>query len=57
MGARNSVANELKLLHHDLASARRSLSRFKLSLPQCNVPGIFKCMLCRLNGFPTIFVY
>ena len=29
-----------------------SLSRFKLSLPQCNVPGVLNCMSGRLSGFP-----
>ena len=51
----------LKLLRHDLTPAWRSLSRFKLSLTQCNVPVVFNCMSGHLSGFPsvvlTIFVY
>ena len=31
-----------------------SLSRFKLSLPQCNVPGVLNCMSGRLSGFPSL---
>ena len=27
------------------------ISRFKLSLPQCNVPGVLNCMSGRLSGF------
>ena len=34
----------LKLLRHDLRVPVGSLSRFKLSLPQCNVPGVLNCM-------------
>ena len=29
-----------------------SLSRFKLSLPHCNVPEVLNCMSGRLSGFP-----
>ena len=32
-----------------------SLSRFKLSLPQCNVPGVLNCMSGRLSGFPRLY--
>ena len=30
-----------------------SLSRFKLCLPQCNVPGVVNCMSGRLSEFPS----
>ena len=32
-----------------------SLSRFKRSLPQCNVPGVLNCMAGRLSGFPSLY--
>ena len=32
-----------------------SVSRFKLSLPQCDLPGILNCMLGRLSGFPSLY--
>ena len=32
-----------------------SLSRFKLSLPQCNVPGVLNCMSGRVSGFPSLY--
>ena len=45
----------LKLLRHDLRIPVGSLSRFKLSLPQCNVPGVLNCMSGRLSGFPSLY--
>ena len=42
----------LKLHRHDLRVPVGSLSRFKLSLPQCNIPGVLNCMSGRLSGFP-----
>ena len=33
-----------------------SLSRFKLSLPQCNVPGVLKCMSGALASIDDICV-
>ena len=42
----------LNLLRHDLQVPVGSLSRFNLSLPQCNVPGVLNCMSDRLRGFP-----
>ena len=45
----------LKLLRHDLRIPVASLSRFKLSLPQCNVPGVLNCMSSRLSGFPRLY--
>ena len=39
----------LNLHSHDLRVPVGSLSRFKLSLPQCNVPGVLNCMLGRLT--------
>ena len=41
----------LNLHSHDLRVPVGSLSRFKLSLPQCNVPGALNCMSGRLSGF------
>ena len=32
-----------------------SLSRFKLTLPQCNVPGVLNCMSVRLSRFPSLY--
>ena len=31
------------------------LSRFKLSLPQCNVRGVLNCMSGNLSGFPSLY--
>ena len=45
----------LKLHRHDLRVPVGSLSRFKLSLPQCNVPGVLNCMSGRLSGFPSLY--
>ena len=40
---------ELLNLHsHDLRVPVGSVSRFKLSLPQCDLPGILNCMSGRL---------
>ena len=36
--------SQLKLHRHDLRVPVGSLLRFKLSLPQCNVPGVLNCM-------------
>ena len=41
---------DLNLHSHDLRVHVGSLSRFKLSLPQCNVPGVLNCMSGRLSG-------
>ena len=32
-----------------------SVSRFKLRLPQCNVPVVFNGMSGRLSGFPSLY--
>ena len=45
----------LDLLRHDLRVPVGSLSRFNLSLPQCNVPGILNCMSGHLSGFPSLY--
>ena len=45
----------LNLLLHDLRVPVGSLSWFKLSLPQCKVPGVLNCMSGRLNGFPSLY--
>ena len=45
----------LNLHSHDLRVPVGSLSRFKLSLPQCNVPGVLNCMSGRLSGFPSLY--
>ena len=45
----------LNLLRHDLRVSVGSLSRFKLSLPHCNVPGVLNCMSGRLSGFPSLY--
>ena len=42
----------LNLHSHDLRVPVGSLSRFKLILPQCNVPGALNCMSGRLSGCP-----
>ena len=42
-------------LHSHLRVPVGSLSRFKLSLPQCNVPGVLNCMSGRLTGFPSLY--
>ena len=44
----------LNLHSHDLRVPVGSLSRFKLSLPQCNVPGVLNCMPGRLSGCPSL---
>ena len=45
----------LNLHSHDLRVPVGSLSRLKLSLPQCNVPGVLNCMSGRLSGFPSLY--
>ena len=45
----------LNLHSHDLRVPVGSLSRFKLSLQQCNVPGILNCMSGRFSGFPSLY--
>ena len=45
----------LNLHSHDLRVPVGSLSRFKLSLPQCNVPRVLNCMSGRLSGFPSLY--
>ena len=45
----------LNLHSHDLRVPVGSLSQFKLSLPQCNVPGVLNCMSGRLSGFPSLY--
>ena len=45
----------LNLHSHDLRVPVGSLSRFKLCLPQCNVPGVLNCMSGRLGGFPSLY--
>ena len=45
----------LNLHSHDLRVPVGSLSRFKLSLPQCNVPGVLNCMSGRLSGIPSFY--
>ena len=45
----------LNLHSHDLRVPVGNLSRFKLSLPQCNVPGVLNCMSGRLRGFPSLY--
>ena len=45
----------LNLHSHDLRVPVGSLLRFKLSLPQCNVPGVLNCMSGRLSGFPSLY--
>ena len=49
------VKRKLNLLRHDLRVLVGSLSRFKLSLPQCNVPGVLNCMSGRLSAFPSLY--
>ena len=44
----------LNLHSHDLRVPVGSVSRFKLGLPQCDLPGVLNCMSGRLSGFPTI---
>ena len=48
-------SNLLNLHSHDFRVPVGSLSRFKLRLPQCNVPGILNCMSGRLSGFPSLY--
>ena len=45
----------LNLHSHDLRVPVGSLSRFKLCLPQCNVPGVLNYMSGRLSGFPSLY--
>ena len=45
----------LNLHGHDHRLFWSCLSRFKLSLPQCNVPVVFNGMSGRLSGFPSIY--
>ena len=46
---------KLNLHGHDPRLFWSCLSRFKLSLPQCNVPVVFNGMLSRLSGFPSLY--
>ena len=46
---------QLNLHSHDLRVPVGSLSRFKLSLPQCIVPGVLNCMSGRLSGCPCLY--
>ena len=46
---------KLNLHSHDLRVPVGSLSRFKLCLPQCNVPGVLNCMSGHLSGFPSLY--
>ena len=48
-------ANGLNLHGHDLRLFWSCLSRFKLSLPQCNVHVVFNGMSGRLSGFPSLY--
>ena len=50
-----SYDKRLNLHSHDLRVPVGSLSQFKLSLPQCNVPGVLNCMSGRLSGFPSLY--
>ena len=50
-----NAANNLNLHSHDLRVPVGSLSRFKLSLPQCNVPGVLNCMSGRLSRCPSLY--
>ena len=45
----------LNLHSHDLRVPVGSLSRFKLSLPQCDVPGVLNCLSGRSSGFPSLY--
>ena len=51
----SSVLRILNLHSHDLRVPVGNLSRFKLSLPQCNVPGVLNCMSGRLSGCPSLY--
>ena len=53
--ALNLSLRKLNLHSHDLRVPVCSLSRFKLSLPQCNVPGVLNCMSGRLSGCPSLY--
>ena len=44
---------KLNLLRHRVRVG--SLSRFKLTLPQCNVPGVWNCMSVRLSMFSSLY--
>ena len=52
---KQGIGEPLTLLRHDLRVPVGSLSQFKLSLPQCNVPGVLNCMWGRLIGFPSLY--
>ena len=39
----------------DVGDESDGLLRFKLCLPQCNVPGVLNCMSGRLGGFPSLY--
>ena len=54
-GMSTSHSFYLNLHSHDLRVPVGSLSRFKLSLPQCNVPGVLNCMSGRLSGCPSLY--
>ena len=45
----------LNLHSHDLRVPVGSVSRFKLSLSQCDLPGVLNCMSGRLSGFPSLY--
>ena len=45
----------LNLHGHDLRLFWSCLSRFKHSLPQCNVPVVFNGMSGRLSGVPSLY--
>ena len=46
---------DLNLLRHDLRVRVGSLSRFKLTLPQCNVSDVLNCMSGRLSRFSSLY--
>ena len=63
-GGLDSKAHQTKIIKcsqetgtskYDLRVPVGSLSWFKLSLPQCNVPGVLNCMSGRLSGFPSLY--
>ena len=51
----NTLILILNLHSHGLRVPVGSLSRFKLSLPQCNVPGVLNCMSGGVSGFPSLY--
>ena len=51
----SSAPNQLNLLRHDLRVRVGSLSRFKLTLPQWNIPGVLNCMSVLLSRFPSLY--